>query len=136
MLLSCNGAWSYRKTRFESIETGVVTTRLTRITSPFTAATESRGAFDALRDLILSMFLRSVKTTKKGPNLGISVEGERHSRRNSTVPSALVEELSITLIVEATDDGAVADLLEAALLEDALHPRVVAQGRAAHHFEV
>src|SRR5215212_410024 len=73
---------------------------------------------------------------KKRSNFGISVERERYSRRNSTVPPALVEELGVALVVEAAYDATVADLLEAALLEDAPHPRVVGQGRAAHHLEV
>ena len=49
-----------------------------------------------------------------------------------TPSSALVEEFGVAFVVEATENRAVADLYEATLLKDALHPRIVREGRAAH----
>jgi hypothetical protein len=52
------------------------------------------------------------------------------------VPPTLVEDLGVAFVIEAADDGAVADLREAVSLEDALHTLVVGKGGAAHDLEV
>lgn len=51
------------------------------------------------------------------------------------IPPACVEEFGVAFVVEAADDSAVADLLEAAFLEDTLHSYVVGQGRTAYDLE-
>src|SRR3712207_4114961 len=48
--------------------------------------------------------------------------------KKPSVSPALVEELGVAAVVVAAQEGAVADLLEAVLLEDAPHPVVVDQG--------
>src|SRR5918998_3237369 len=55
--------------------------------------------------------------------------------KKPSAAAALVEELGVAAVVVAADHGAVADLPEAVLLEDAPHPLVVGEGRAAHLLE-
>src|SRR3712207_1715723 len=52
------------------------------------------------------------------------------------VAPALVEEFGIAAIVVTADDGAVPNLRETVLLEDALHPVVVCQGGTADDLQV
>src|SRR5918997_563472 len=54
----------------------------------------------------------------------------------SVVCAAFVEDLGVAAVVEVADDSTVANLPEAALLEDALHPRIMGEGGAAHGLQV
>ena len=71
--------------------------------------------------------------------IGLIVAGEAPGtggKPGALVPAAArVEEFGVAAVVVAAEEGAVADLLEAVLLEDALHAVVVGEGRAADVLE-